>query len=105
MVLCFGCIIWLYASFLWVVTLFPLARWYERLVIPSTNRAAPAKRLVLCRALYVLGALGYAVGVLAVVRQVAFPGADLCKQLYIAAMTLSFVDWLVIERFGWWHPK
>lgn len=105
MVLCLGCIIWLYISFLWVVTLFPLARWYERLVIPTTHPAVRASRLVLCRTLYFFGAVGYVVGVCAISRQVAFPGKDLFRQLYIATMALSFVDWLVVERFGWWRPR
>lgn len=105
MVLCLACSVWLYISFLWVVGLFPLARWYERLVIPSTHPAVPVSRLTLCRTLYFLGAFGYVVGVCAITRQVAFAGMSLFKQLYIATMVLSIVDWLVVERFGWWRPR
>ena len=101
MLLWAGCGIWLWISLLWLTTLFPLARWYERLVVPCTHATMPGTRLVLCRTLYFLGALGYAAGVCALDRQVAFPGKELFKQLYIVTMALSFIDWLIVERFGW----
>ena len=106
MVLCVVCSVWLYVSCIWVATMYPLARWYERLVVPCTHPTKPRARLVTLRALYFLAALGYLTGMFYWFdREVVFSGKAELKQFYVATTLLSWIDWLVIERLGSSRPS